>query len=139
MLIHQVSAAMAAWDPAALSPEDMSTAVLDLLAEVRDIVDRGGEQAYMARRSGLFLLENLSLALRRDRHEFDVPHEHAALLDAAYDKVRAITTGVIPDTEPDTTRLNGIEETQKQFLKMALEESGLVAKVPTGSPKKIIT
>jgi hypothetical protein len=137
-LTYQLSASMAAWDPASLDAETLSRDVLAMLKTVKDIVEQGGEQAYMCRRSALFLLENLSLALRRNIDERAVPQEHASLLDAAYDKVRSVTSGVIEGTDPNVSNLEKIEEQQKEFLKQALADAGLLAKVPTGSDKKLI-
>lgn len=124
------------YDPATTSAAEFGPHILDYLKGLKDRIALEGEQGYMTRRAALFLLDLLSLRLRRDRSEHDVPHEHAAILDAASQKVQGTRSGVTGD--PDVDRLAKLEDRRKEFLAMVAQEAGLALRIPKDPGKKLI-
>jgi hypothetical protein len=109
------------WDPASLTPEDFSGLVLRLLHDLRQRIDQTGEPSSVAKQTGLFLLESLSRALRAGRKLSQVPVEHAAILDAAIDKVSGTRAGIYET--PDVATLDLQEQTVTDFLREAMRKT----------------
>ena len=125
-------------DPAELTGEELTEQMLIYLDGVKDPIQAGGEPAFVTRRVGLFLSECMSAALRRDRRGEEVPHEHAAILDATYQKIQSTKTGVAGDT-PSVDQLENMESTAKKQMQQFVMQAGLVKKVPTeASDQKIV-
>lgn len=127
-------------DPGVMAPNDITAAMLVFLEQARDNIAQGGEHAYCYRRIALIMVENLSLALRRDRVGVEVPLEQASILEAVYQKLQATKSGITGD-DPDVERLRQIEaneDSMRAFAQEALQEAGLLRRVPDEAKKKII-
>lgn len=129
-LTHAIAACFEDLDVAAMSGEDFTAQMFPFMAGGRDLILEGGEKGFIARRAALFLSECLSASLRRGRRGDEVPHEHAAIIDAVYQKFQSAKSGVSGET-PDVEQLNKVAETAQQQMQNFLMQAGLVRKVPT--------
>jgi hypothetical protein len=127
------------FDPGEMSSDELSGEILKFFTMLREQIMRGGEYAYVVRRSALFICECMSLRLRHGRSEHDVPVEHAAILDAAYSKIQSTKSGAVGDVDVD--RLTAaVDSDFKSFATHALREMGLSARIPNSAhrEKKIL-
>ncbi len=111
----------------AIPGPEFSLEVLEFLKGVKTEMNQEGERSYVARRSSSFLLESLSMALRRDRDPNEVPEEHAAIINTALERITQSRSGVVGS--PDVQKLHEIEKDGMKFMRLAIEESGLTRKV----------
>lgn len=125
-------------DPTTITAEELAQEMLVLLEDLRGRILEGGEAAYVARRAALFHVESLSMALRRGRTGTDVPHEHAAVIDATYQKIQSTSSGVNGD-QPDLGQLNEQVESRQQLFKDMLLQAGLLRQVPEEATEKKLT
>jgi hypothetical protein len=124
-------------DLSTLPGEALAQQILVFLGRVRTRVAAGGETAYLSRRIALFLVETLSLGLRKGHDPEDVPFEAASILDATYQKIQATSSGLTGE-EPDVARINQQVEESQKFYQEALAEAGLLKRVPTASGERKI-
>lgn len=92
---------------------------------------------YTARRVALFLVESLSLGLRKGLDPENVPLEHASILDATYQKIQATKSGITGD-EPDVGRINQQVDSAQKFFQEALTEAGLLKRIPAEGGRRIV-
>lgn len=139
-LTHDIGQWVADFDPATLSSEELSEEILKFLTVLKRQLLQQGEYAYIARRTALFLCECLSLRLRYGRSEHEVPVEHAAILDAVYNKIQSTRSGIVGDV--DVERLTSvIDKGFKALAAHALREVGMSARIPNSAlvnEKKIL-
>lgn len=126
-------------DPTTMSGEDLTAQMFPFLDAIKVLVQDGGEQAYVARRVGMFLAESLSAALRRGRSGEEVPHEHAAVLDAVYQKIQSAKSGVAGD-DVSVEQLTNLAENAEEQMRGFFAQAGLLRKIPKteGSDSKIV-
>lgn len=122
---------------ATLSGEGLSREILVFLGHLRDQIAAGGEMGYTARRVALFLVESLSLGLRKGLDPENVPLEHASILDATYQKIQATKSGITGD-EPDVGRINQQVDSAQKFFQEALTEAGLLKRIPAEGGRRIV-
>jgi hypothetical protein len=112
---------LGSWDPASLSATTFSGIILRFLGTLRTRIDQHGEASSIAKQAGLFLLESLVRSLRAGRKISQVPAEHAAVLDAAIDKVSGTRAGIY--NAPDVESLDAQERGLEDFMKEALQKT----------------
>lgn len=136
-LVDGVAGFFADYDPASDDgAKTFGPEILEFLLGLKDRIGADGEQSYMTRRVALFFIDLMSLRLRRGRSQDEVPHEHAAVLDAASQKVQGTRSGVTGD--PDVDRLAKLEDKRKEWMSMVAQEAGLRIKVPKDPDTKLI-
>ena len=114
-------------EPTDLSPEDFTNEMLTFLTDLRPLVKSEGEVSYFAKRSALFLVENLSLAAHRNKGFGELPPEHAAVLDEVTRKIQSVRTSL--SGEPTVESLAQVEQDVRDFIKKSTDNSGLVKQI----------
>lgn len=126
-LLQSITDVFSTMNPMELRPDIFTNEMLEFLTAVRSLVSEEGERAYFAKRTALFLMENLSLASHREKGYGDIPLEHAAVLDEVTRKIQAVRTSL--SGEPTVESLAQIEEDAKEFLRNSTKNSGLIKKI----------
>ena len=136
-LTNALSDFFAAVEPAAMSGEDLTKQVLLYLDGVREPIQQGDEKAFFTRRAGMFIAECMSSALRRNLRGDEVPYEQAAVLDALYQKIQSVKTGISGET-PNVDQLENMADTAQAQMRSFMAQAGLIKKVPNEAPDRSI-